>query len=299
MRYTVNGFEGSVFQWEVTGGKVILDDNNTVDIAWDNNDGIHSIKVTQHNTIGCTANPVYGYVMVSGSKLNLDKDIAICDGQSYRLKVNAPIRSVLWNTGSSDTVLVISKQGYYEASVTFENGCKSKDSTFLTVYPNPVFSLGRDTTLCPGDMITLSAMADASSYIWSTGETSPSVIIKDNPGLAWARVTDSHGCSFTDTILIRSCSWNMLKDLVPNAFTPNNDNDNDTWRIDILVKYPEASVSIYNRWGQLVYKADKNYPSQGWDGNSNGQPLPMDTYFYVIDLKNGSKPLIGSVNLIR
>ena len=267
VRYTVNGLEGSLFHWEVsTGGKIIEDNNNTVDIAWGNHNGIQTIKVTQYNSIGCIANPVYGYVMVSSGKLNLDKDLTICEGQTYLLKINAPVKSVLWNTGSADTVLVVSKQGYYGADVTFQNGCKSSDSTYLTVYANPVFSLGRDTTICPGEQITLTAGVDASSYTWYNGETTSSIVVKDNPGIAWAKVTDQHGCSFTDTIILRPCSGNTLKNLVPNAFTPNNDNDNDTWRIDVLSKYPEASVAVYNRWGQLVYKADKNYPSQGWDG---------------------------------
>lgn len=297
-RYVVDGLAGSYFQWEVSGGTIIRDNNDSVDIQWDNAEGIHPIKVTQFNALGCTANPVYGYVMVSVPQLNLDKSPSICDGQVYTLKANAPVQSILWNTGSTDSIIRISHQGYYKAEVTFPNGCKAADSTYLLVYPDPIFSLGKDTMLCEGTL-TLDPNVEASSYLWSTGETTPTISVNAKTSLVWVKITDLHGCFSSDSIVIKPCTENALQQLVPNAFTPNNDNDNDYWRIDILANYPDASVAIYNRWGQLVYKTEKNYPPRGWDGTSNGRPLPMDTYFYVIDLKDGSKPLVGSVNVIR
>jgi len=299
-KYTVKNPPGSFFQWEVAGGAIIKNDNNSVDIQWDKNEGIHLITVNQYNPLsGCKANPVYGYVMVSVPTFSLDKDISICDGKIFTLKANVTYKSILWSTGSTASSVQISKPGYYKASVTFDDGCKAQDSTYVAVIPNPVFSLGRDTTICDGESITLDPKTNVASYVWSTGETTPTIQVNLRTGMVWARLTDDHGCSSIDTLLITSCSQNALKKLVPNAFTPNNDNDNDTWRIDILVNYPDASVAIYNRWGQSVYKTDRNYPSQGWDGTSNGRALPMDTYFYVIDLKDGSKPIMGSINLIR
>ncbi|HEY4788177.1 MAG TPA: gliding motility-associated C-terminal domain-containing protein [Bacteroidales bacterium] len=236
---------------------------------------------------------------VSNSNLNLAKDISICEGEAYKLNVNIAYQSIQWSTGSTDSSILISQPGYYKAKVILPNGCKAEDSTYLSVYPKPVFSLGKDTMVCEGQSIILDPKVEVSSYVWSTGETTPTISVNAKSGLVWARLTDIHGCSFIDSVLVIPCNENVIKKLIPNAFTPNNDNDNDTWRIDILTNYPNASVAIYNRWGQLVYKAEKNYPPQGWDGASNGRPLPMDTYFYVIDLKDGSKPLMGSLNLIR
>ena len=298
-RYSVKGKQGSVFQWEVTGGSIFQNYNDSVDVMWDRIEGIHSIKVTRFNSLGCNGSPVVGYVMVSSPKLELEKDIAVCDGQTYTLNANTSFRSIQWSTGSTDSSIHINREGYYTANVTFSNGCKAIDSTYLTVYPNPVFSLGKDTVVCADQPVTLDPKIPAVSYTWSTGESTQTILANSTSQLVWLKLTDEHGCSYTDSILIKPCSGNTLQRLIPNGFTPNNDNDNDTWRIDILANYPEASVAIYNRWGQLVYKADKNYPSQGWDGTSDGRPLPMDTYFYVIDLKDGSQPMVGSINLIR
>lgn len=298
VRYTVKGLESSVFQWDVKGGTIFNNNNNFVDIQWDQNEGIHEMSVTQYNSSGCTGTPVYGYVMVYAPQLNLEENANICEGETYTLSAPANYQSIRWSTGSTEPSIQINEPGYYKAEITLPNGCKAQDSTLLIVYPKPMFSLGKDTMVCKEESITLNASLIATSYLWSTGETSPSIEVRASTGTVWLKLTDDHGCSASDTIQILPCSDNPLKELVPNGFTPNNDNDNDTWRIVILENYPDATVSIYNRWGQIVYKTDK-YPSKGWDGNSNGRPLPMDTYFYIIDLKNGSKPILGSLNLIR
>ncbi|HEX2935777.1 MAG TPA: gliding motility-associated C-terminal domain-containing protein [Bacteroidales bacterium] len=299
VRYEVDEIPGSVFQWDITGGTLLKDNNNSVDIMWDHNEGIHMITVTQHSLAGCQTMPVYGYVMVASPTLSLEGNTTLCEGETAVLKAKPNYLSITWNTGSKDSVILVNQPGYYKAEATFPNGCKASDSVYLAVNPSPAFSMGNDTVICNGDDIILDPGIIASSYLWSTGETTPTIRLKAQPDIIWVKITNNDGCSSVDTIQIKACPVNQLKDLIPNAFTPNNDNDNDFWRIDVLISHPGASVSIYNRWGQLVYKADKNYPSQGWDGTSNGRALPMDTYFYIIDLKDGSKPILGSINIIR
>ena len=94
---------------------------------------------------------------------------------------------------------------------------------------------------------------------------------------------------------------------VPNAFTPNNDLDNDFFNI-VVPEGLEQSIpdlidefKVYNRWGQLIY--DNDNPDQGWDGTHNGTPAPSDVYvFYVVVRigENGQTELRkGDVTLIR
>jgi gliding motility-associated-like protein len=64
-----------------------------------------------------------------------------------------------------------------------------------------------------------------------------------------------------------------------------------------LRDYPNCVVEIFNRYGQMVFRS--NGYNQPWDGTYKGQPLPVATYYYVIDLKNGDKPIGGSVTLLR
>jgi gliding motility-associated-like protein len=56
-------------------------------------------------------------------------------------------------------------------------------------------------------------------------------------------------------------------------------------------------VEVFNRYGQMVYTS--NGYGTAWDGHSKGKPLPVGTYYYIIQLKNGFKPLNGSVTIIR
>ncbi len=66
--------------------------------------------------------------------------------------------------------------------------------------------------------------------------------------------------------------------------------------------YPNATVQIYNRWGQLVYES-KNQLYTPWDGNCNINDMNFEneiaTYYYVIELNTGQKTYNGSITLKR
>jgi gliding motility-associated-like protein len=89
---------------------------------------------------------------------------------------------------------------------------------------------------------------------------------------------------------------------IPNAFTPNGDHANDTWKIKPLKQAEEvtdAVVRVYTRSGKLVFEG-KGFEKE-WDGRSNGELLPCDTYYYTIDLNlKFSKSLLrGLITLLR
>jgi len=84
---------------------------------------------------------------------------------------------------------------------------------------------------------------------------------------------------------------------IPNTFTPNDDGINDTWNIANIDSYPGCTVNIYTRWGQNVFSS-VGY-GKSWDGRYKGTLLPVSTYYYIIDLKNDSRPYSGSVTIIR
>ncbi len=101
----------------------------------------------------------------------------------------------------------------------------------------------------------------------------------------------------TDTVL--SCLEFGKDVIVPNAFTPNADGNNDVFKIinakDIILKH----MSIYNRFGQRVFYT--NDKSIGWNGNLKGLEAPTETYFYliIVQAKNGEKIFKGDLTLIR
>jgi gliding motility-associated-like protein len=85
-------------------------------------------------------------------------------------------------------------------------------------------------------------------------------------------------------------------DNINSLFTPNNDGMNDYWYIPGLEEYGKVQVTVYNRFGQAVYKSD-DYAND-WDGTWNGNPLPPASYYYI--MKSSIKGTIkGVVNIIR
>jgi gliding motility-associated-like protein len=85
-------------------------------------------------------------------------------------------------------------------------------------------------------------------------------------------------------------------DHITSLFTPNNDGMNDYWYIPHLVDYGKLQVTVYNRYGQAVYRSD-SYKND-WDGTWNGYPLPSASYYYII--KSSTKGIIkGVVNIVR
>jgi hypothetical protein len=118
-------------------------------------------------------------------------------------------------------------------------------------------------------------------------------------------ITDQNNCVYHDTIDLKARHQACLS--IPNAFSPNGDNHNETWEIiagnpndkkDVKDMYPNATVEVFTRWGTLVYKSQPGYP-EAWNGNYHGRPLPMDAYYYVLDPKDGSPPIKGTVTIVK
>jgi gliding motility-associated-like protein len=86
---------------------------------------------------------------------------------------------------------------------------------------------------------------------------------------------------------------------IVNTFTPNGDGVNDVWDIPDLSYYPDCLMSIYNRYGTMVYQS-KGY-NKAWDGTYNGRALPIGPYYYIIDPKSSytSAKYSGCITIIK
>ena len=88
---------------------------------------------------------------------------------------------------------------------------------------------------------------------------------------------------------------------IPSAFTPNNDNANDTWKItsSLSAEQLKTFVRVYDKNGNMVFESSEL--AREWDGHYNGSPLPADVYFYTIDmdLSNRRVSYKGIVAILR
>ena len=111
-------------------------------------------------------------------------------------------------------------------------------------------------------------------------------------------VTNEAGCKSKAQLVI-TIECDTL--IIPSGYSPNDDGVNDYFEIVGIDNYPGNKLWIYNRWGNLLFKTE-NYKNT-WNGTSNvsgiyiGKRVPAGTYFYVLDLNNGSKPLQGYIVL--
>ncbi len=129
----------------------------------------------------------------------------------------------------------------------------------------------------------------------------------DNPSSYAVTVTPPMTTSFEVTGFVEQCSYSdqvlvvVGTDVdVPNAFSPNIDERNDTWKITGLSSYTRSLISVYDRWGQEVFRSI-GYPF-AWDGKMRGQDVPAGTYYYVIELNEPGvdlTPITGNVAVIR
>lgn len=120
------------------------------------------------------------------------------------------------------------------------------------------------------------------------------------PNYYKVEITDDMGCVLSDSIEVKSNPRNCLT--IYNAFSPNDDETHEFWEIKNIHIYPNAVVSVYDRNGREVFRR-RNYTNteeNAFGGkDSNNQPLPSATYYYVIDLENGDDILKGIVTIVR
>ena len=85
---------------------------------------------------------------------------------------------------------------------------------------------------------------------------------------------------------------------IPNSFTPNDDEKNQVFLPILTAGYKKGTykLTIFNRWGELVYQTN-NYNNQ-WAGTRNNEQLPDGVYFYSIKCSN-SDEYTGEINLLR
>lgn len=110
-------------------------------------------------------------------------------------------------------------------------------------------------------------------------------------------VVNDFGCSDTVNGVIIIEDNNSI--YIPNSFTPNNDNLNDSFK-PIISNYKSANLKIFDRWGELIYST--NNIENGWDGVYKGANSPPEVYVYQLSVNfmdGKTKVLKGSVTLIR
>ena len=206
------------------------------------------------------------------------------------------------------------KSGEYEIIVRDSEGCIRSEIVEIFQPNSPLFvDLGEDITIDLGDEATLNSIFGPGgrvvTYLWSPldsldCDTCPRV--RANPTSTttyYLTITDQDGCTATDSITIFVEKNRRV--FVPNVFSPNFDGYNDFFTAYADKEAREiAQMSIFNRWGALIYDKKKFLPNDeflGWDGTFKGQKVGMGTYVYVIRIlfiDNETIEYSGDINVV-
>jgi gliding motility-associated-like protein len=303
----VTGKPPFIYNWTGPGGFVSSDRNISL-----LNAGQYTLLITDANL--CTTTGVFdlnepgklGITAVLSTSNFGDFNINCAGAATGSINVgvinNVGVIHYLWSDGDTGKVRTNIHAGTYIVTLTDLNSCSAKDTLTLTEPDSIKTSFIVKQALCPdspdGEIhltVTGGVIVSDYSYTWSDNSTSQD-LTNIYRGVYKVTVTDANECSVKSTVKMEPIRETCL--IIPNAISPNNDNINDVWNIGMINLYPQMEIKIFNRWGELLWKSEKGYPHP-WDGRSNGASLPIDSYHYIIDLHNGSKPIIGNVTIVR
>ncbi|MFC0512710.1 gliding motility-associated C-terminal domain-containing protein [Mucilaginibacter angelicae] len=223
-------------------------------------------------------------------------------GSIYQWQVNHVNAGENKNTFASSS---LKKGDVLTCTVSNPSQCSSpgiSDEFKIETNTVPVVSFNGDVTIKKGESVVLNPTVspDLLTYSWSPSDGLSDAGIL-NPVASPAKTTSytlkvtevAGGCPAFADITVNVVSLMVI----PNTFTPNADGVNDTWSIPALSAYPNCVVNVFNRNGSQIFRSI-GY-SKDWNGSFNGYVLPTGTYYYVVDLKDGNKPLSGYVVLLK
>lgn len=194
----------------------------------------------------------------------------------------------------------VSNAGTYTSIISNFVGCDSTITTNLTTVPPPFASLGTDTAICEGLSWMLNGFYPGATYQWSNGSTDSSIVVTTTNNYSVSILLPPCPAVIESvTITFKPCSCLIM----PNAFSPNNDGDNDAVKplSDCNGDINPYEYCIYNRWGELLFKT--NDFSERWDGTYKGVDAEVGVYIYTVSFFNPIKLetvfLKGNITLLR
>jgi gliding motility-associated-like protein len=207
-------------------------------------------------------------------------------------------------THSTSTEVKLTRLTYLENCY----GEFAENSEFLEIYPLPVVTsdLIEVEPACGtlGGFIRIDDLGIEQGFSPITFSLNDSAyqeepVFGDIPeGVYQLKIKDDEACIYEYPQLIEIERVQCPFTGAPNIITPNGDGLNDFWEVDLLKKYPTCHVVIFNKQGQRVFETTSGYQTP-WDGTNQGKELPFGAYFYVLDLRDGTPPFTGAINLIK
>lgn len=222
----------------------------------------------------------------------LPETAIVCENSTIPLSVPLGYSSYLWNTGSMNNTIIVKDPGSYTVTVTNANGCKATKTFTVTASGIATITGAKVNDFAGNNNSILIEFTGIGNYEFSLDNSyfqdSPQF---DNvsPGYYLGYARDKNGCGLSNPFVVYVLDY-------PRFFTPNQDGFSDVWEIKNLNLFPEATLTIFDRYGKLLKQLYAN--SSGWDGTLNGIQLPSNDYWFHLNFKDG-KIIKGHFSLKR
>ena len=219
-----------------------------------------------------------------------DEEVTKCKSSGVELDASLPGMFYEWSTGEKTQKITVKNAGIYSVVVTSpapENCSSTKKITVLEYNIPEIDRIDVNETTV---VIYLKKEEPYFEYsIDGINYQSSNVFFNVQSGLQAAYVREINLCS--------NVSQPFIVLIAPKFFTPNGDTYNDFWGVKGLNNYPQAEVSIFDRYGKLISVLNATKPN--WDGMLNTYPLPSDDYWYVLKIDDTKPEKRGHFSLKR
>jgi hypothetical protein len=194
------------------GSAVFLSASGGASYAWSIGDTLKKILVTPTITTtyiltvsdaaGCKDTTSVKIIVNEATGLTLPISQAFCEGDSLNV-VLAPsnLKSYVWSNGAKTFSFFTKVGGLFSVSATDANGCISSKAIQVTMIPNEPLSIAGSSIFCTGKSTTLTASDGFNQYLWSNGETTPSIVVS-TPGIHRVSIVDMQGCKYSTAITV-------------------------------------------------------------------------------------------------
>ncbi|MDR2835764.1 MAG: gliding motility-associated C-terminal domain-containing protein [Bacteroidales bacterium] len=294
----------------------LWNDNSTNPYMNNITEGFYYVTITDSH--GCTFNSSFELTQPEILDFTSTLTNMLCDNNCNGLIQTYPFGGTVpyhynWSNQANTSGIYHLCNGNYSVIITDNNGCSlSKDFIIINLHHVPDLGVSENLSeIYEGQSVNLLAFSsETGSYLWDN----PSVLNNykiptpiatlHSETLFEVIFVSSEGCYNTDTIRVKVKEI-ICKDpyiFVPNAFTPDGDGKNDTFRPyypTTMIK--ESYFAVYDRWGKIIYESN-NLQDEGWDGTFKGKKLTTDVYaFYLhaICINGEEYNHKGNVTLLR
>lgn len=264
-----------------------------------------TVTVNSGFTVVANANPNLTLCVDPNTAITLDGSASV-NGVNYTWSQITPTVN-LANTATTSVIPAVGTNSYVLLVTSSLVICFDTEMVVINVNPLPTVDAGPTQSISLFTQANLggspTSLSPGATYTW----TPPGDL--NNPNIANPVTSTTVSTQYTVFVLDPNtgCVNSSTVDIfiypdvkIPNGFSPNADGKNDTWVIDNIQQFTECIVEVYNRWGELLFQSAPGYPKP-WDGIYHGKPLPVGTYYYIIDLKHVAypKPYTGPLTIFR